>query len=61
MRTTLSPEISYQEAVEEYRIALRLWAETRALYGGDDAAEVREATHLVEDWEHRLLELHQKS
>ena len=57
----MSREAAYEGAVEEYRIALRLWAETRALYGGDEAAEVREATRLVEEWEHRLLDLRQKS
>lgn len=40
--------------LNEYRIALRLWAETRALYQHDSAPEVIEANRMVEDLESRL-------
>lgn len=40
--------------LNEYRIALRLWAETRALYQGDSTPEVMEANRLVESLEHKL-------
>jgi hypothetical protein len=40
--------------LNEYRIALRLWTETRALYQQDSAPEVVEANLLVESLEHKL-------
>lgn len=40
--------------LNEYRIALRLWTETRALYQQDAAPEVLEANRMVESLEHRL-------
>ena len=40
--------------LNEYRIALRLWAEARALYRHDTAPEVIEANILVESLEFRL-------
>lgn len=40
--------------LNEYRIALRLWTETRALYQQDSAPEVLEANRLVEELERKL-------
>ena len=40
--------------LNEYRIALRLWTETRALYQQDAAPEVMEANRMVESLEHKL-------
>jgi len=40
--------------LNEYRIALRLWSETRALYGQDAVPEVAEASRAVEELECRL-------
>lgn len=40
--------------LNEYRIALRLWTETRALYQHNTAPEVVEANRVVEDLERRL-------
>ena len=40
--------------LNEYRIALRLWTETRALYQLDSAPEVIEANRMVEELEHKL-------
>lgn len=39
--------------LEEYRLALELWSEARALYARD-ALEVAEATRQVEELERRL-------
>jgi hypothetical protein len=40
--------------LNEYRIALRLWTETRALYQQDSAPEVVEANLLVDSLERKL-------
>ena len=40
--------------LNEYRIALRLWSEARALYQHDTAPEVIEANRTVENLECRL-------
>ncbi|MBI2687381.1 MAG: hypothetical protein HYX27_13800 [Acidobacteria bacterium] len=45
--------------LNEYRIALRLWTEARALYQHDTAPEVVEANRLVEALEHRLRDYRQ--
>ena len=39
--------------LDEYRMALSLWSETRALYT-PDAAEIAQATQHLEDLEHEL-------
>ncbi len=44
--------------LNEYRIALRLWTETRALYTHETAPEVVEASRLVEGLEHKLRDQH---
>ncbi len=40
--------------LNEYRIALRLWTEARALYQNNTAPEVIEANRTVENLEFRL-------
>lgn len=40
--------------LNEYRIALRLWTEARALYHSETAPEVLEASRMVEALEYRL-------
>lgn len=40
--------------LNEYRIALRLWTETRALYQNGTAPEVLEANRTVEELERKL-------
>jgi hypothetical protein len=40
--------------LNEYRIALRLWTETRALYQHGTAPEVVEANRVVEELERKL-------
>jgi len=47
--------------LNEYRVALRLWAETRALYHGDSTPEVMEANRLVESLEHKLRDYRRTS
>ena len=39
--------------LDEYRMALSLWSETRALYTAE-ATEIRQATKHLEDLEHEL-------
>jgi hypothetical protein len=39
--------------LDEYRMALSLWSETRALYSAE-AAEIMQATKHLEDLEHEL-------
>ena len=39
--------------LDEYRMALSLWSETRALYSAE-AAEIAQATKHLEDLEHEL-------
>ena len=46
--------------LNEYRIALRLWTETRALYQQDAAPEVMEASRMVEALEHKLRDRHRR-
>ncbi len=43
--------------LNEYRIALRLWTEARALYGSETAPEVIEASRSVEALEGELRDL----
>ncbi|HEU0120978.1 MAG TPA: hypothetical protein VFQ91_10680 [Bryobacteraceae bacterium] len=47
--------------LNEYRIALRLWTEARALYLQDSCPEVVEASRLVESLEHRLRDFRKAS
>ena len=44
---------TYQELVMEYRIALRIWSEARALYP-DDSPEVERATEHLGILEYQL-------
>ena len=46
--------------LNEYRIALRLWSESRALYQQDAAPEVMEASRMVEALEHKLRDGHRR-
>ncbi len=46
--------------LNEYRIALRLWSESRALYQQDTAPEVMEASRMVEALEHKLQDRHRR-
>ncbi len=41
--------------LDEYRMALSLWSETRGLYAAD-AAEIREATRHLEELENQLAQ-----
>ena len=43
----------HMELLDEYRMALSLWSETRAVYS-QEAIEVAEATRHLEELEHEL-------
>jgi hypothetical protein len=57
MEATMKPiagiSSKHMALLDEYRMALSLWSETRALYSGE-AAEVVQATQHLEDLEHEL-------
>ncbi|MFN0106005.1 MAG: hypothetical protein ACKV2U_28445 [Bryobacteraceae bacterium] len=54
MNATAETSAEHAALLNEYRIALRLWTETRALYGQDSAPEVIETNRMVEELEHKL-------
>lgn len=54
MNATAETSAEHTALLTEYRIALRLWTEARALYQFDTAPEVIEANRLVETLEVRL-------
>jgi hypothetical protein len=54
MNATAELSAEHTALLDEYRIALRLWAEARGLYQHDTAPEVIEANRLVESLEFRL-------
>jgi len=54
MNATAETSAEHSALLNEYRIALRLWTEARALYHSETAPEVVEANRMVESLEHRL-------
>lgn len=54
MNATAETSAEHTALLNEYRIALRLWTEARALYQHDTAPEVVEANRMVETLEFRL-------
>lgn len=54
MNATAETSAEHTALLQEYRIALRLWTEARALYGSTIAPEVIEANSRVEVMERKL-------
>jgi hypothetical protein len=54
MNATAEASAEHTALLNEYRIALRLWTEARALYQHDTVPEVIEANRMVENLEFRL-------
>jgi hypothetical protein len=54
MNATAETSAEHTALLNEYRIALRLWTEARALYHHDTVPEVVEANRMVENLEFRL-------
>ena len=54
MNATAETSTEHTALLNEYRIALRLWTEARALYQNEAAPEVVEANRMVETLEFRL-------
>jgi hypothetical protein len=54
MNATAETSAEHTALLNEYRIALRLWTEARALYQHDTVPEVIEANRMVENLEFRL-------
>ena len=53
MKAIAGVSAKHMALLDEYRMALSLWSETRALYA-PEASEVVEATRHVEELEHEL-------
>ena len=53
MKAITGISTKHMALLDEYRMALSLWSETRALYAGE-AYEVVEATRHLEELEHEL-------
>jgi hypothetical protein len=53
MNAIASPTTAHSALLDEYRTALQVWSEARALYA-QDSPEVAEATRHIEDVERRL-------
>ncbi len=58
MNAIAETSAEHKALLNEYRIALRLWTETRILYHQDSAPEVLEANRMVEALEHELRDYH---
>jgi hypothetical protein len=54
MNATAETSAEHTALLTEYRIALRMWTEARALYGSETAPEVMEANRSVESLEGEL-------
>jgi hypothetical protein len=54
MKAIVGITAKHMALLDEYRMALSLWTETRALYV-PDAAEVAQATKHLENLEHELV------
>lgn len=54
MNATAETSAEHTALLNEYRIALRLWTEARALYQHDTVPAVIEANRMVENLEFRL-------
>ena len=53
MNAIASPTTAHSALLDEYRAALQVWSEARALYS-QDSPEVAEATRHIEEVERRL-------
>ncbi len=53
MKAIAGVSSKHMALLDEYRMALSLWSETRALYS-PEAAEIAQATRHLEDLEHEL-------
>lgn len=53
MNAIASPTTAHSALLDEYRAALQVWSEARALYA-QDSPEVADATRHVEEIERRL-------
>jgi hypothetical protein len=53
MNAIASPTTAHSALLDEYRTALQVWSEARALYA-QDSPEVAEATRHIEDVERQL-------
>ena len=53
MKAIAGITLKHMALLDEYRMALSLWSETRALYAAE-AAEIVQATKHLEDLEHEL-------
>jgi hypothetical protein len=61
MNAVTDPGAKHKACLEEYRMALRMWSEIRALYYLDPAApEVREATRHLEELERDLANFNKR-
>jgi len=53
MNAIASPTTAHSELLDDYRAALQVWSEARAVYA-QDSPEVAEATRHIEEVEQRL-------